>query len=168
MRLDVHVATPQPKKSVSSVQMGQPTARAAGRIGQILAPRTSALPVIALLVTGRATNTLAFLHQLVFASAPGGDHFVQILCDGAHCFKLGFPVPVVGRDKEAKGFAMPHDGERVAGLQVASEVLTEFANADFEGFHIVYSLYAIWTEGLDLSVSEAFKHGAAALVYVLG
>jgi hypothetical protein len=33
-RSDVHVATPQPKKSVSSVQIGQPRARAAASMGQ--------------------------------------------------------------------------------------------------------------------------------------
>lgn len=34
MLADVQVATPQPKKSVSSVQIGQPSAKAAARIGQ--------------------------------------------------------------------------------------------------------------------------------------
>ena len=34
MRLEVHVATPQPKKSVSSVQIGQSSAKAVARIGQ--------------------------------------------------------------------------------------------------------------------------------------
>ena len=33
-RSDVHVATPHPKKSVSSVQIGQPTANAEARTGQ--------------------------------------------------------------------------------------------------------------------------------------
>jgi hypothetical protein len=34
MLADVHVATPQPTKSVSSVQIGQPRARAAARMDQ--------------------------------------------------------------------------------------------------------------------------------------
>jgi len=43
MLLDVQVATPQPKKSVSSVQIGQPRARAVARIGQSSGSRAPSL-----------------------------------------------------------------------------------------------------------------------------
>jgi hypothetical protein len=43
MLLDFQVATPQPKKSVSSVQIGQPRASAAARIGQSSGSRAPSL-----------------------------------------------------------------------------------------------------------------------------
>lgn len=53
MFADVHVATPQPKKSVSSVQIGQPSANAAASIGQSSGSRAASLQICDQVLTWR-------------------------------------------------------------------------------------------------------------------
>src|ERR1700693_2764716 len=108
---------------------------------RILASTTSALPGIPLLLAGSSADLLVLLHQLFLAGAPGRDHFVQVFRGSAHGFQLGLPASLLCRDIKAECLAVPHDRQWRSGFEVAREIFAEFAHANFNGFHIAYSLY---------------------------
>src|SRR5579871_805800 len=108
---------------------------------RILASMTSALLGIALLLAGRLADSLVLLHQLVFARAPGRDHFVQVFRSGPHGLQFCLPVSLLCRYIEPYGLAMTHDCQGRTGFEIAREVFAEFAHPNLNRFHIAYSLY---------------------------
>src|ERR1017187_6921093 len=108
---------------------------------RILASTTRALLGIPLLIAGSLTDPLIFLHQLVFTGPPGRDHFVQVFRGGAHRLEFGRPASLLCGDVVAKRLSAPHDRQRSARFQIVREFLAEFAHANSNCLHVVYSLY---------------------------
>src|ERR1035437_2177292 len=92
---------------------------------RILASTTRALPVIPLLLARSLAYSLVLLHQLVFAGAPGRDHFVQVLRGGTHGFEFGLPASLLCGDIVAERLSVPHDRQRSVRFQVARELRSE-------------------------------------------
>jgi 4-amino-4-deoxy-L-arabinose transferase-like glycosyltransferase len=74
-------------------------------------------------------------------SAPGRDHFVQVLRGGAHRIELRLPATFLCGNVEAECLAVSRNRQRLVRFEVAREILAEFTDANLHGFHIVYSLY---------------------------
>src|SRR5664280_3718272 len=96
---------------------------------RILASTTNALLGIPLLLADRPVDLPILVHQLVFRSAPGRDHFVQVLRGGAHRIELRLPATFLCGNVEAECLAVSRNRQRLVRFEVAREILAEFTDA---------------------------------------
>src|ERR1700693_2354002 len=110
---------------------------------RMFASTTRALPGIPTFFARRLADFLVLCDQFVFRGTPGRDHFAQFLGRRPHRLQFCFPVPFLCGDVEPKGLSVPGDGERLARLEIAGEVLAEFAYTNCDSLHLAYRVYAL-------------------------
>src|SRR5579872_833846 len=101
------------------------------------------LPGISLLLAGCALDLLVLPHALFLGHPPGRDHGVEFPGRGAHGFDFRFAAPLLRGNKEAERFPVASYREQLPAFEVASQILTELADADLLSFHNVYSVYTV-------------------------